>query len=192
MKKAMAALLLAAGILCGAGPSSGATIVRLALDPALSTVTPAIGAAESVSGTLALRIGTLPAAGVTSFDLVELALSTAGGGSIGLDPAIANPGLGLLTPDGAFTIATLFLRLSDGVTALDLSLPDLAGHVVFGPARTSIVGAATQFSLVGPDGPIEVSLVAVPEASSAWLVGTGLCWLARGLRRSPRAGEPVR
>lgn len=184
-------LVFAAAILLEAGSAGATTIVSLAVDPTQSVVAPAVGAAESVSGTITLRIGSLPTLANTAFDVIGLSLTTSGGNTISLDPNIANPGLGVLTPGGGFLIPSLFVRLVQGSTALDFSIPDVTGSVAFGPGGASIALASTSFALAvsGPSGDVTVMLRAVPEPSVALLAAGGLALLACAARRTVRTAE---
>jgi hypothetical protein len=182
-------LLLAAALVALAPSARAVTIVTLALDPAQSALVPEVGAPEALTGTITLRLGALPLGGVsTTFDVIGLALA-AGGASIGLDPAIANPGLGVLTPAGAFLIPTLFVRIDDGAPQ-DLAIPDVSGNVVFGAGGASLAALTTSFAIAtgGPAGLVTVNVTAVPEPAAAALLALGLA--ALGARRAARTEAP--
>jgi hypothetical protein len=86
-------LLLAAGLMALAAPARAVGIVTLPISPASSALVPETGAAQSLSGSITLRLGALPLGGAdTSFDVIALAATASGGAAIGLDPTVANPG----------------------------------------------------------------------------------------------------
>ena len=102
-----ALLLLPALLLALASPAQALSIVTLALDPAQSALTPEVGGAQSLSGTITIEVGALPLGGAnTTFDLVALSATASGGATITLDPSVANPGLGVLTPAGTYFVQT--------------------------------------------------------------------------------------
>lgn len=179
-------LLLAAALLAPAVDARAVSIVTLALDPTASTLVPESGPAQALAGTLTLRVGALPPGGTgTSFDVIGLALTASGGGTIGLDPALANPGLGVLRPTGEVLVPTLFLRLEQGGEVLDLAIPDVTGTVTFGPGGASLARLDAQLELAtgGPAGLLTVTIAALPEPASAALLAIGLAALAaRGAR----------
>jgi len=113
MRPLLRPLLAASLLLALAAPASAATIVSLALDPSQSSLTPQVGGAQSLSGTITLRLGALPLGGVdTAFDVIGLSAVASGGATITLDPDVANPGLGVLTPAGAFVVPILYVLLN--------------------------------------------------------------------------------
>jgi len=177
-------VLIAAALLALAPAAHAVSIVTLPLDPALSALVPEAGAAQALSGSITLRVGALPLAGAnTSFDVIGLALAASGGATIGLDPAIANPGLGVLTPAGAFLVPTLFVRIDDG-TIQDLAIPDVTGNVVFGAGGAALTRLEASFAIDtgGPAGIVTVNVTAVPEPAAAALLALGLA--ALGARRT--------
>src|SRR5690606_12132178 len=116
------------------------------------------------------------------------AATASGGATITLDPGVASPGLGVLTPAGAFLIPTLFVRIDDG-SAIDLAIPDVTGSVAFGPGGASIDSLVSSFGIDSgpPGGVVTVTVVAVPEPASAALLALGLAGLAaRTARREAR------
>lgn len=177
-------LLLAAALVALASPARAVSIVTLPIDPSLSALVPQAGAPQSLSGSITFRVGTLPLGGSnTSFDVIALAATASGGATIGLDPNVASPGLGVLTPAGTFLIPTLFLRLSDGGTQ-DLAVPDVAGSVAFGAGGASLASFASSFGIDtgAPAGVVTVTVTSVPEPAAALLLALGLA--ALGARRT--------
>lgn len=174
-----------------ASPASAATIVTLALDPSQSSLSPEVGSAESLSGTITLALGTLPLGGAnTTFDVIGLSVTASGGATIALDPDVANPGLGVLTPAGAFVVPILYVRITQG-SAVDLPIPDVTGSVVFGPGGASLAQLTTSFGIDtgAPAGVVTVNVVAVPEPASLALFGFGIAALCG--RRAARGRQEV-
>ena len=133
MQKLLRYAALAAALGAVAPQAGAATIVVLSLDPSASSLTPAAGPAQSLSGTLTLSVGSLPTGGAnTTFDVVGLAVSASGGASFALDPGVANPGLGVLSPAGAFLVPDA-LAAHHGRRDLRRRDPGRARDVVFGP-----------------------------------------------------------
>jgi hypothetical protein len=183
MRKLVLVWLLA----CGAWPAHAALII----DPALSALTPTAGAPQSLSGVLAVELGAEPPlSSNTTFDLTALFASASGGLSIGLDPALANPGAGVLSPTGAFLIPNLFLRLVDGATIFDLTVPNVLGSYGAIPGCTMAPCLQTSFDIDtgGPSGVVHVQVfAAVPEPATAALVALGVAALAAARRGAERA-----
>jgi hypothetical protein len=180
MRSLLRLLVLTAALGALAAPAAASTIVTLALDPGQSSLTPQVGAGQSLGGTITLRLGALPLGGSnTTFDVIGLAVTASGGATIGLDPAVVNPGLGVLTPAGVFVVPTLFVRITQG-TPVDLPIPDVTGSVLFGPGGASIERLETTFGIDtgAPAGVVTVHVVAVPEPASAVLLAFGIAALA--------------
>lgn len=177
-------IFLASAVIALAAPGAEATLVTLSLDPALSSLTPEAGAPQSLSGTIAIDVGSLPLGGTnTSFDVVGLSLTASGGATFRLDPALANPGLGVLDPAGSFLIPTLFVRVTDG-DITEFAIPDLLGSVAFGVGEASIRELSTAFAIETATGLVSLSLVAIPEPATAALLAAGLVALCvRGGRQ---------
>ena len=183
MSRPLRALLLAAALLAPAPAARAVSIVTLPIAPAGSTLVPQVGAPQTLGGSITFRIGTLPLGGSnTPFDVIALSATASGGATIGLDPAIANPGLGVLTPGGSFLIPTLFLRLDDG-SPLDVAIPDVTGTVTFGPGGATIAAFSAGFEVDAgaPAGIVAVQVSSVPEPAVLALVALGLA--AFGARR---------
>lgn len=187
LRSALLPGLALATVVALAAPASALTIVTLALDPAQSALAPDVGAPQSLAGAITLRIGTLPLGATnTTFDVIALSASASGGATLALDPDVANPGLGVLTPAGTFLIPTLFVRITDGA-ATDLAIPDVTGAVAFGPGGASIQSLESSFGIdTGPPaGVVTVGVVAVvPEPASAALLALGLAGLAARAART--------
>jgi hypothetical protein len=178
MHKLLRCAAFAAALGAFAPQAGAATIVALTVDPSASSLTPDSGPAQALSGTLTLSVGSLPTGGAnTPFDVVGLAISASGGASFALDPGVANPGLGVLSPAGAFLVPTLSLRITDGAT-VDVAIPDLLGNVVFGPGGASLAELSVAFDVATGGGIVHVALRAVPEPRTLALVALGLAALA--------------
>ena len=177
----------------GVALAAPAGALTLTVDPAQSSIVPAVGSAASLSGTLDVAFGALPVGATTTFDVLAVAVTTSTGDTFALDPVSPSPGLGVVNPAGAFLIPTLFLEVTSGATSFALAIPNVTGSLVFGPGGASVTRLETTFSIDSgtPDGVLTVTLVAVPEPATAALAGAGL--LALALRaRSARRAENVR
>jgi hypothetical protein len=184
---AAAATLL---LLAGAGPARALSSFTLALDPAQSALTPAVGDPAPLWGLLHIQVGDLPLTGNTSFQIVLASASATGGGSFGLDPTIPTAGLGVLFGDGSFLVPTLFLRVDLGNGAQDLAVPDVTGQLEFDATGTVVTGLTAHFDVdsLGPAGVVGVTVAAVPEPSPGLLAATSLTVLlvSRCSRRAAR------
>lgn len=173
-------LAAAFGLLLAYAPSAYALPLVLTLDEAQSLLDQ--GATAPLSGSLTLDVGSLPPV-ATNTALNVVALTVSGGGlSIGLDDGLANPGLGVLFPDGSFLIPSLHLDV-DGT---DLTVTNVTG--TFGPdaACGGALCLQTSFDIdPGSGGIVGVTVVAaVPEPATALLATTAGLGLA--LRRALR------
>jgi hypothetical protein len=177
--KLTSALVLAA-LLAGPAPARAVSLL-FSIDPAQSHVSQG-GASYALSGLVFLELGQLPpVAANTPMDVVGLVASF---GSlldgtftpIGLDDGLANPGLGVLFPDGSFLIPSLHLEV-DGAS---LTVSEVTGTL--GPSAPCSYSLCfeleTAFDLEPPSGgPIHVSVVAgaaVPEPGPALLASLAL------------------
>jgi hypothetical protein len=160
--------LFGLGLVLGiAGPGHA-----LVIDPTLSSVAAASGGSESLSGSLAIALGQVPVAANTTFDVIALQIETAGGTRIGLDLASASPGAGVVNPQGAFLIPTLFLRVEDAFGAFDLAVPNVEGVVELDATASLLRRLVTSFQIDsgGEAGVLTVAVVAVPEPHALVLV----------------------
>jgi hypothetical protein len=182
-------LVVAAALLLSAPSARAVSIVTLQLDPELSVLIPEIGAAQSLSGSITVEVADLPLGAPTTFDVIGLDLTLSGGATIGLDPAIVDPGLGVLSPPGEFLIPTLFLRLDDG-TPEDFSIPDVTGSVLFGDGGTTLIQLDTSFEIDTGEvaGLLMVNVRAVPEPGTTALLTVGFAALA-ALRARPEVAR---
>ena len=176
------ALVLSLGF---AAPAAGLT---LTLDPSQSSIVPDVGSAESLSGSLEVAFGALPVTVTTTFDVIDVSVSSSGGTSVALDPGSPSAGLGVANPAGAFLIPTLFLELTSGAATLALAIPNVTGTLLYGPGGTSVAQLETTFSVDSgtPAGVLTVTLVAVPEPGTLALAGAGLFALALRARAARR------
>ena len=182
----MRKLMLSWLVVCGVAPAHAALII----DPALSSLTPTAGAPQSISGVLSIELGAEPPlSSNTTFDLTALAAVASGGLLIGLDPALANPGAGVLSPTGTFLIPNLFLRLVDGASVFDLTVPNVLGSYGALPGCPGGACLSTSFDVDtgGPLGVVSVQVFAVPEPMPSALLVLGLGALAAARRRAQRS-----
>jgi hypothetical protein len=177
-------------LLAGAGPARALSSFTLALDPAQSALTPAVGDAAPLSGRLHIEVGDLPLTGDTSFQIVLASGTATGGGSFSLDPTVPTAGLGVLFNDGSFLVPTLFLSIDLGNGAQDLAVPDVTGQLEFDATGTVVTGLTARFDVdsLGPAGVVGVTVTAVPEPSPGLLAATGATVLlaSRRCRRTAR------
>ena len=160
-----------------ATPASALTIA-----PGQSSIVPQFGAAESLSGTIDVAIGSLPLTQTTTFNVIGLSASASGGTTFGLDPASLSPGLGVVNVAGSFLIPTLFLEVDPGGGSFPIAIANVTGTALFDAGGTVLQQLATSFQVDsgGPAGILTITLVAVPEPASLVLAGAGL--LALSLR----------
>ena len=158
-----------------ATPASALTIA-----PGQSSIVPQFGAAESLSGTIDVAIGSLPLTQTTTFNVIGLSASASGGTTFGLDPASLSPGLGVVNVAGSFLIPTLFLEVDPGGGSFPIAIANVTGTVLFDAGGTVLRQLATSFQVDsgGPAGILTITLVAVPEPASLVLAGAGLLALA--------------
>ena len=158
----------------------------LTIDPTQSTLTPAVGAVETLSGTIQVLLGDpLPIVSNTTFDVEDLNATSSGGLDITLDPSLSSPGAGVLNPSGGFLIPNLFLELDDGVTIFQLTVPNVFGSFGDFVGCPGDICLETTFAVDtgGPLGIVTVHLFAIPEPHTALLVSLGLLALCRRTRR---------
>jgi len=161
----------------------------LTIDPTRSSLTPSAGAAQPLSGTVDVLLGASPPlSSNTTFDVTSLDAHASGGLAIGLDPALAHPGAGVLSPSGSFLVPNLFLRLVDGTSVFDLTVPDVLGSYGAFPGCPADVCLQTSFDVDtgGAAGVVHVELYAVPEPAPAALLALGVAALATARRRATR------
>jgi len=158
-----------------ATPASALTIA-----PGQSSIVPQFGAAESLSGTIDVAIGSLPLTQTTTFNVIGLSASASGGTTFGLDPASLSPGLGVVNVAGSFLIPTLFLEVDPGGGSFPIAIANVTGTALFDAGGTVLQQLATSFQVDsgGPAGILTITLVAVPEPASLVLAGAGLLALA--------------
>ena len=169
-------------LLARASPAAAVSLVTLTLDPAQSSLTPMLGAPQSLSGTLTLSVGDVPPGGGNrTFDLVGLAVTASGGATIGIDPSVVGPLLGVLHPSGDWLFPVLSLLIKQPSSGdLSLVIPDVTGVVTFGPDGRSPASLSTAFGIdTGlAVGSLAVNVVAVPEPGSLPLLAVALATLA--------------
>ena len=189
MPRLLRTLLLLPFLLAPAFPAAAVSLVTLTLDPTQSSLTPVLGAPQSLSGSLTLSLGDVPpGGGNTAFDLVGLAITASGGGTIGIDPSVIGPLLGVLHPTGDWLFPVLSLLITQPSTSdLSLSIADVTGVVTFGP-EGSLASLSSAFSIdTGlAVGNLAVNVVAVPEPGTLPLLAGALAMLATIAQRQGR------
>lgn len=183
----MSTLQRAFGALAGVWALSlAAPASALTIDPSQSAIVPQVGAPESLSGTIDVMIGSVPLTQNTTFDVVGLAVSASGGASFTLDPASPSPGFGVIDVTGAFLIPTLFLVVDPGGGGFPLAVPNVTGTAQFDASGTVLRELSTTFQIDsgGPEGILNITVVAVPEPSALILAVAGLAALSLS-RRAP-------
>ncbi|HTF35495.1 MAG TPA: PEP-CTERM sorting domain-containing protein [Myxococcota bacterium] len=182
MPRLLRTLLLLPLLLAPAFPAAAMGVFTLTLDPTQSSLTPMLGTPQSLSGTLTLSVGDAPPGGGNrAFDLVGLALTASGGGTIGIDPSVIGPLLGVLHPAGDWLFPLLSLQVTQPSSFdLPLAIPDVTGVVTFGPDGSSLASLSTAFSIdTGlTAGNLAVNVVAVPEPGTLLLSAGALAMLA--------------
>lgn len=178
-RRAALAPLLLVGWLGAASPVAALSFT-LTLVPADSTLVPAVGASQTLSGTLSLEVE-LPLLAPTLIELTDVSVTSSGGASFALDPDIASAGLGVLQTDGSFLIPTLFLVFDGGFGPQDLAVLNVTGQLDVSELAVTALSSTFAVDSLGPAGVVTVTLYAVPESGSLGLVATGL--LAIALRR---------
>lgn len=178
----MGAVVLVATLLL----ASAAGALVLDVDPAQSALTPSGATPLPMSGSLDVAVGELPPTSTTTFDVKDLSIA-AGGYTITLQP-MASPGLGVVSAAGDWLIPTLFVNVDDGVSAFDITLPDVTGILLGnGPGCAFDYCLETMFEIdTGSGGLVSIDLVAIPEPSTAVLVALGVAGLAAARRRATR------
>jgi hypothetical protein len=169
--------------------TANAVPIFLQVEPLQSSIDPASDAATPLDGTIQAALGSLPpnAENVT-FDLLEINIE-AGDLHISLNPALANPALGVLNAAGSFLIPNLHLAVvSSASSAVELlTLTDVMGTFGPSPGCESALCLDTQFQIDAglPLGTLDVTLHAsqtIPEPTSWALLVFGLA-LASSLSR---------
>jgi hypothetical protein len=158
------------------------SLVTLSLDPTQSALTPMLGAPQSLSGTLTLSVGdTPPGGGRRTFDLVGLAVTASGGGTIGMDPSVIGPLLGVLDATGNWLFPVLSLLITQpSASSFSLAIPDVTGSVTFAPDGSTPASLSTAFDIdTGlAAGNLAVQVVAIPEPGTLLLLAGALALLA--------------
>ena len=173
--------LLAITCLAFAGPARAVSFGPLAVAPP-SAIVPEVGPSETLTGSIALDVASVPVSSPTLFSLTNVSVLASGGASFALDPSVLSPALGVVQATGNFLIPTLFLHIVDGASNFDLAVPNVAGMLFFG-AGGSVVGIASSFEIdsLSPAGILTVNLLAgVPEPGTALLLALGIA--ALGMR----------
>lgn len=182
MPRLLRPLLLLPLLLSPAAPAAALSLVTLTLDPTQSSLTPMLGAPQSLSGTVTLTLGDVPPGGSNrAFDLVGLSITASGGGTIGIDPSVIGPLLGVLHPAGDWLLPVLSLGITQPSTSnLSLAIPNVTGVVTFGRDGSSLASLSTAFSIdTGlAAGNLAVNVVAVPEPGTLSLMAGALATLA--------------
>ncbi len=173
--------------------ASATTTLQLSLDPAQSSISNG-STTEPLAGLLGLQLGALPVTSTTALDVVALSL-TAPSLSIVLRDDVANPGLGIVEPDGTFLIPLLFVSVSDGSASANVTLIDVTGNLLFDPGSGHPVELDAEIGFEGPTSPITASILAVPEPRVAWLaaaiLGFGGCLAVGSPIRASREGRAL-
>jgi hypothetical protein len=181
------------GLALALGLAAPAAAVTLGLDSSQSSIAPSVGPAQSLSGGIVILLGAEPPlVSNTTFDLTGLGVVSSGGVLIGLDPAVSNPGAGVLSPSGSFLIPNLFLRLVDGANIFDLTVPNVTGSYGALPGCTAAPCLSTSFAVDtgGPQGVVNVTVFAqIPEPSTFALLAGALISLAAARRAGARGAR---
>ena len=178
---------LTAFLIVGPAVLAQAVTLPFELDPAQSSLTQD-ASSSPLAGTLTLEVGQLPpVVANTALNVVALAVST-DGLSISLDGSLANPGLGVLFPNGTFLIPSLHLS----VDGSDLTVSDVVGTFGNSAACGGVLCFETGFDVDPVSGGIvSIAVVAaVPEPGPLPLVLSlmaGVLFLGAGEGRERRA-----
>jgi len=171
-------------------PAAATSLVTLSLDPTQSALTPTLGAPQSLSGSLTLRVGDAPpGGGRRTFDLVGLSVTASGGGTLGIDPSVIGPLLGVLDPGGDWLFPVLSLLVTPpSAGSFSLAVPDVTGSVTFAPDGSTPASLSAAFDIdTGlAAGNLAVQVVAVPEPGTLPLLAGPLALLARVCSRQRR------
>lgn len=167
------ALVAIAGLVLGAAAPAARAVV---FGP-LALVAPSDVGGQPLTGNITLDVAAVPVVAPSLLRLTDVSVA-GGGANISLDPTLLSPGLGVVQPDGSFSIPTLFLRIDDGATAFDLAIPGVTGTLAFGPGG-DVIGLETSFEIDTGDGVVVARITAaVPEPGTALLVTFGLSLVA--------------